>query len=198
MDVSTFIVRLVEALAWPVVLGLAFWNVRGQVGALVGRIQRLKWKDAEATFSEELDKVEDRAPRPSLTDETAKVEDRLITAQLPPAYIVQQAWLRVERAIDEFVKDRVELAPTAYHVLKEELLKDRVEPAPTANRVLRNARKLLALNLTPEDNELIGQLRKLRNEAVHSLEPDITVTDALRYKDLAESLAQRIEKRSDG
>ena len=50
------------------------------------------------------------------------------------------------------------------------------------------------LELSPEDENLLKQLRTLRDEAVHSPEPNITVTDALRYKDLAEALARRIEE----
>jgi hypothetical protein len=172
MDIGTFIVRIVEALAWPTVAGVAFWSVRGQIGALVGRIQRLKWKDAEATFSEELDKVEDKAPTPPAPDQPAEVEERVAFAQLPPAYIVQQAWLRLEQAVQEAaVKQGVQALP-----------------------VRGVSRGLLQrLGLSPEDQALIEDLRQLRNRAVHFVEPDITVTDALRYAGLAETLARRID-----
>jgi hypothetical protein len=63
----------------------------------------------------------------------------------------------------------------------------------SAGRLLNYSRRLLSLNLSDDEAGLLGQLRKLRNEAVHSLDPNITVTDALRYKDLADALAIRIE-----
>jgi hypothetical protein len=172
MDFGTFIVRLVEALAWPTVVLVVFWTLRGQVGALVGRIRRLKWKDAEAAFSEELDKAEEKVPPPPPTEKPSDMEEQRATAQLPPAYIVQQAWLRVEHALGA-ASDQLGLSPTAR---------------------LNYAKRLQRLNLSPEEADLLRQLRALRNQAVHSQQPDITVTDALRYKDLAESLAHRIEE----
>jgi hypothetical protein len=42
----------------------------------------------------------------------------------------------------------------------------------------------------------VEQLRALRNQAGHSVEPGITLTDALRYHDIANALIEQIEKRS--
>ncbi|MBS0641227.1 MAG: hypothetical protein JSS43_15240 [Proteobacteria bacterium] len=178
MDAGTFIVRIVEAIAWPVTAGLIFWKLRGRVGDLIDSIQRLKWKDTELTFGKQLDRVEaERPPAPVVeADENApQLEQIAAEAQLPPAYIVQQAWLRIERVIDEATKSRASTSETS------------------AGRTLNYARRMQALNLAPDDAALLRELRALRNEAVHSAQPNITVTDALRYKDLAESLARRIE-----
>ncbi len=41
---------------------------------------------------------------------------------------------------------------------------------------------------------MISSLRQLRNEATHQLdETSLTLTDALRYRDLANNIVQRIE-----
>jgi hypothetical protein len=101
MYVTDLPALLVEALAWPIVVGVGFWSVRGQVGGLVGRIRRLKWKDAEAAFSEQLDKIEEKAPPPPAIEAPTNVQERVVEAQLPPGYIVQQAWLRLQQAIQE-------------------------------------------------------------------------------------------------
>jgi hypothetical protein len=58
VDLLTFIVRIVEALAWPVAAGLIFWALRSHVGELLERIERFKWKDTEVSFGAEIDKVE--------------------------------------------------------------------------------------------------------------------------------------------
>jgi hypothetical protein len=68
---------------------------------------QLKWKEAEANFREELGRVEDKA-LPSPVEKTDQVEDRIAAAHLPAAYIVQQAWIRLERAAEDA---RRELTP---------------------------------------------------------------------------------------
>ena len=62
MDALTFIVRIVEAIVWPVAVGLIFWALRGNIGGLIGKIRRFKWKDTEVDFSEELDRAEADLP----------------------------------------------------------------------------------------------------------------------------------------
>lgn len=203
MDTLTFIVRIVEAIAWPVAVGLIFWALRGNIGGLIGKIRRFKWKDTEVAFSEELDRAEaDLAPVALLppVESSPELEKIAAEAQLPPTYIVQQAWLRVERAIDAATKDHAKPSETSADRLRvkrviDKAIKDRAISSETsAGRLLNNARRLLDLELSPEDGNLLKQLGTLRNEAVRSPEPNITVTDALRYKDLAEALARRIEE----
>jgi hypothetical protein len=171
MDHSTFIVRLVEALAWPIVAGVAFWSVRGRLADLINRVQRVKWKDAEATFVDALDNVQARVSPLSPVEERAAANDRLVSSQLPPAYVVQQAWLRLEQALLVAAEGRGLQTQQGRGV---------------------NSRLIASLELRAEDRALIEDMRQLRNAAVHSIQPGITATDALRYEDLAESLARRI------
>jgi hypothetical protein len=42
----------------------------------------------------------------------------------------------------------------------------------------------------------VHRLREMRNLAAHSLDPPITLTDALRYQDMAEVLTQKIKQLS--
>ena len=74
MDTTTFVIRLVEALAWPVVVGLVFWCLRGPIARRIETLQTLKYKGAEATFGKELDRVEDsRPPPPKSVDEPPEI-----------------------------------------------------------------------------------------------------------------------------
>jgi hypothetical protein len=172
MDWATFVVRIVEAIAWPTVVGFAFWNLRAQFGSLIAKVRRAKWKDAEVTFGEELDRVEDRlATPPKATGQAPELQQLAVEARLPPAYIIQQAWLGIERALSEAAKRRGIVTGT----------------------IVSPKRLVHELQLSPEDQALVHQIRKLRNDAVHVFGPTITVTDALRYKDIAESLVRRIE-----
>jgi NAD(P)-dependent dehydrogenase (short-subunit alcohol dehydrogenase family) len=61
-----------------------------------------------------------------------------------------------------------------------------------ANVVLAARRKGL---LTDEEMPAVLRLRELRNQAAHSVDPDITITDALRYHDIADTLIQKIKER---
>lgn len=185
MDWLTFIVRIVETLVWPIVVGLIAWTQRAPLGRLIDklRLRSLKWGDAEATFGEELDRIEETIAPPLATGVRELQEITAKAAQLPPAYIVQQAWSRLEQAINEATKGRFAELPT-----------DRGGASSrTGARMVNYARRVEALELSPDDAELLRQLRNLRNLAVHSSEPNITVTDALRYNDFAEALARRIE-----
>lgn len=173
MDAATFTVQMVRTLAWPAVVGFVFWNVRGHVGSLIANIRQLRWKEAEVTFGKELDRVEDELPPPVEAIGRLEVQELAAEAQLPPAYIVQQAWLRVERA------------------LNEPLTKKGIKTGPVAHLISRPD-----LPLTSAERKTLEELRVLRNRAVHDVEPDISVTDALRYRALAETLARRIEDNS--
>lgn len=176
MDLGTFTVRLVEALAWPAVAVFVFWNIRDQIAALINRLRGIKWKGAEATFGEELDKVEGKlAPSPRIASAAMEVDRITAEAQLPPAYLVQQYWLRLEQGILRAAEKRGLLPP------------GRDSLGPLTKRILHN------LELSDEDAKIIDDLRMLRNVATHSMEPNITMTDALRYRDLVENMTRNLE-----
>lgn len=182
MDYLTFIARVIEAVAWPAAVVFAFWHLRGGLTNLIERVRLLKWKDAEADFGRQLDRVEDSAasaPAPS-EKRSAEVPQLVVEAELPPAYVIQQAWLRVERALleaanksgDSIVRgqDRVLVKQIPYLVEK--------------------------LRLRPAEVRLLNELRELRNRAVHHVDDHLTATDALRYRDLADRIVGAVEARN--
>jgi len=50
--------------------------------------------------------------------------------------------------------------------------------------------------LSNEEVPVVRQVRELRNRAAHSLDPGITITDALRYHDVANSMIEKIKRRN--
>lgn len=170
MDAKTFIVRLIEATAWPTLVGFVFWHIRVQLGALVTSISRPKWKDAEITFGKEIDRLEEQAGTYSVLSIQAQPDARTLAAeaQLPPAYLIQQAWMRTEMALYEAAM--------------------RLGNLTTSGRPVVGGKPYRQLNLSSDEVAMIDELRKLRNRAVHLLDPDVTITDALRYKAVADSL----------
>jgi hypothetical protein len=107
-------------------------------------------------------------------------------SRLPPPYIVSQAWLRLEQAI----RDAVDLPPRTS--ITSEL---RRPPRRALDYIDLATRQGLLLN---DEVPAVQQLRELRNQAAHSVDPSITITDALRYHDVANSLIEKIKQRGQG
>lgn len=178
MDALTFIIRLVEALAWPVVVSFVLWHGRAQIGALLGRLEKFKGWGAEASFvGQQLDRVEATLPEPQsgLERITTNLQARAVEADLPPPYLVQDAWQRVEYAMQDAAKRLLMPGENWREALRE--LPDR-------------------LGLLPAEKASMNELQNLRNQVVHSRNPQITITDALRYRDIADRLVEAIEARS--
>jgi hypothetical protein len=111
-----------------------------------------------------------------------RIETISASTQLPPPYIVSHAWLRLEQAIRETVDTRA--------------ITRRGRPPPRSLDYL-NLASIQGL-LTPDETPAVRRLREMRNLAAHSVDPGITMTDALRYQDIADALIQKIKERSTG
>lgn len=174
-------------MAVVIVLVVLKHDVAALLRTLGIRLQRAKGPWGELSFGQGIDNVEDKLP-PNETrviteaEDTKRLSDVSELARLPPPYIVSQAWLRLEQAIRTAVDER--------------LLN---QPAPEAGRRLspRAYLNLVTVHglLPQEEVEVLGELQALRNRAAHSLDPDITVTDALRYNDIVNGLIQKINQR---
>jgi hypothetical protein len=202
LDWLTFFSTNIKSLAWPTVAIFVLLVLKRQIGdllrALGDRLLTAKGGGFEFTFGQRVDEAEALLPTPEVKEITAsfaasggleadaahaqRIENISALAQLPPAYIVSQAWLRLEQAIREAVN---------------------IPPARPGYR--RPARPLNYLGwareqglLTPEELAAVQRLREMRNLAAHSLDPDLTMTDALRYQDIADALTQKLKERSVG
>ncbi len=181
MDFLTFVARIVEASAWPIAAVFVVWYLRGGLIGLIDRIRLLKWKDAEASFGQRLDQAEAEASATPAPTESKVRDIPLLAAEaeLPPAYIVQQAWLRVEEA------------------LKKAQYGGRFIGNREGPLLVKQITALISdLGLSPKEAKNIHELRILRNEAVHHSGINLTPTDALRYRDLADRAISAIEDRT--
>ena len=184
LDWLTFVSTIIKSLVWPIVIVVAFLVLKRQIANLLrdlgNRLLTAKGGGFELTFGQRVDQVEEILPATEAKEITASVDAERISglAQLPPPYIVSQAWLRLEQAIREALDyllptdPRRPLTPTAYVDLAREqgLLSDDETPA-------------------------VNSLRQMRNHAAHSVDPAISMTDALRYQDIADALIQKIKER---
>lgn len=188
MDWITFIVSETKALAWPSVVLIAVVILKQQISGLISelgsRLKTAKGAGIELSFGAKIDEVEKGLPTAELSHLTApsvkRIEQISDLSGLPPAYIISQAWLRVEEEIGRSVTISVPSSTTRLSIPPMKLLKIAIE------------QKLI----TKDELLLLDQLRNLRNQAAHSLNPDISLTDALRYDDIANSLVEQVRKRA--
>jgi len=187
MDWMTFVSSDVKALAWPTAAIIALFVLKGHIiellRALGNRLETAEGAGIELTFGKGVDEVEEILPAPETVQITTpqdaqRVESISELSQLPPPYIVSQAWLRLEQAI----RLAVGVPP----------IEGRTPVLSTRRYTdLAHAKGLL----TDEEMPAVLRLRELRNQAAHSVDPDITITDALRYHDIADTLIQKIKER---
>jgi hypothetical protein len=199
MDWLTFFSTNIKAVAWPitiiVVLVLLRTELRAAVSNLARRLQSFKGFGFETTFGEVLDQTEQALPTPEVQQITAsasfagsgglegdaaarRIETISTLAQLPPPYIVSQSWLRLEQAIRE---------------VHDKKYADSGQGPRRRLDYVRAARAEGLLN--DEEMYAVQRLREMRNLAAHSLDPPITMTDALRYQDMVEALITTIKQR---
>jgi len=203
VDWLTFFSTDIKSRAWPIAAIVALFLLKRQITdllrALGNRLLTAKGGGFEFTFGERVDQIEEILPAPEAKEITAsasfsgsgrlegdvqqRIENISELSGLPPPYIVSQAWLRLEQAIREAVN---------------------IPPSRPGNRRPPRA-QLDYLNLagvqgllTADEMPAVRRLREMRNLAAHSVDPPITITDALRYQDIADALIQNIKERRAG
>ncbi len=153
MDWLTFISSLIGSLSWPLAIFAVAFLFKSQVQDLMNNLTRLKWRDVEAEFGEQVDLIRDEVQEagddPKFRDEP--VEPRLIQlAEEHPHLAVLEAWKQLEKAIIDL-----------------------------SVRKLNNPRQLNALGhieavqksdlLPPSMARAIREIREVRNRAAHDV-----------------------------
>jgi hypothetical protein len=179
------LIKLIEALAWPVTVLVLAFGFRTELQKVFNRISKLKYKEVEATFDKELSRVENHTklyvqPEERLIAETSAEKSGyaqlLRLADVSPRAAVTEAWRNLESAVDQIA----------------------VSMGVDAKRPMSGARAIQTLiDKKQVDQSLLedyDRLRKLRNQAVHAEEFDISQTEAERYAALAIEIATFIKR----
>ena len=123
MDWLTFLSTDIKSLAWPIAAIVAVFVLRGELRGFVrtlgNRLRSFKGFGVETTFAEAVDEVEELLPASEAKEVTAsfpgsgrleadaqRIENIAELSRLPPLYIVSQAWLRLEQAVQEALDRR--------------------------------------------------------------------------------------------
>ena len=164
------------ALAWPVAAFVIALLFRPHLTTLLGRLDELSWGDKSARFARKLDRLESEAPpvptAPESGPEIALSGDHgrfLQLLDLSPNAAVLDSWSRVEEALQALAH--------AHQLASAD--------AADAGRALQKRGILPARTIG-----MIGEMRRLRNAAAHN--QDISVSDALRFRNLAKGVLNEI------
>jgi len=178
MDIITLISKLVESLAWPVATCVLVFMLRADLGKALGNIRKLKHKDTEIDFGKEIRDASTAAAKAgelNSIDISSDSFDEL--ALIFPRGAVIESWLNVEKSLQEFAhRHGIEV--------------DSKKPFRVQNVIWHN---LDYGALGKGTIEILERLRRLRNEAVHLQDSNISHESAREYQSLSKRVIQAIE-----
>ena len=182
MDLLTFLSELIKSLAWPVTAIVLVILLRKSIIELIPLLKRLKYKELELEFSQEVTELKAEAEaiakekgEPSPSESSDQLLD-LVSFSARAA--IMEAWIEVESAA-------VTTASSFWGV--------------SSSGAFRNMPKLgeylLQCNVIDQKQlSVFNKLRQLRNKAAHTQDLDLNENDARSYVQLASDLAKHIRK----
>ncbi len=193
MDSLTFLSELVKALAWPMSVILIVFFLRHTLRDLLPSLRRLKYKEFEAEFSQDLAKAELQAQQAKLpppeqvvdtpvgvSEPAHKKYKRLV--DIAPRVAIVEAWRDVEVALNA--------AATGWDYDNPQ-----DEHFPNLSAVI--TRLTNEGKLDPGEGSFLEYMRSLRNRAAHAHDIDIRSDQAYDYAILASRITARIRSMKD-
>ena len=182
MDCWEFLIRLIEAIAWPAAIVFVLLSFRSELRRLLPLMRRLKAGPIEAEFEREiLDVKQEFEQIPFETfdpDEDADSNKKLIElANISPRSAILESWINLESA------------------LRQAVLQKAGSPIPDMSSPLRLVKAVEQLNLVSSiEVDLLNDLRGLRNQAVHFSDSGLSSSAAINYGESAKKLEARFRK----
>lgn len=167
-----YLIKILEITAWPFTACLIAFLFKSDIHSIVQRISTIKYKDVEATLSNNIHDAEKKSKNIKLKQETDSIgnyelESRLMRIlDISPKAAILEAWAEIEA--EAFKRDFASGAQTK-----------RVHPAMILEYIGENSR------LSQKEKELLHELRNVRNRASHL--PDIIIKneDGEKYINVA-------------
>lgn len=178
MDIRTFIVEIIRALAWPLAVITAVLLFRKSVVRLLPHLTAFKYDKFEVQFAKEIAALEkqtqaDLPPVPLRSGHAAIREQLINLAMSSPESAIIEAWRYLEtQLLDTAIHNKMDFAPavrTMPMVIAALLQKDRF--------------------ITDAQHALTRRLRDLRNEVTHSSVGSVDIERAISYIESALRLA---------
>lgn len=174
MTGAEFTIALLDKLIWPAVVVFAILVLRKPVAALVPLAKKLKYKDFEVEFGQELKAISKKAEGAFPELKQDKKTALIATAENMPNAAVIEAWNVVDDAAELLVKSidsNIDLnVGTRYKLIEDFLLKQKV--------------------IDTKKGKLFNELRQLRNKVAHAAGYEVGKAEALQYIDLCFKLTE--------
>jgi hypothetical protein len=179
MDKFTLISNITGSLAWPVATFLLVFMLKADLGKALSNIRRLKHKDTEIDFGKELKETAAVASESgSLLNNDTPNDSFNELALLSPRGAVIESWLRVEKSLHEFAE-------------RHGIETDTKKPFRIQNIIWHN----LDYNALGKGTiDVLERLRRLRNEAVHLKDSNISHDSAKEYQSLSKRVIQVVQQ----
>jgi hypothetical protein len=182
MDSFTLTSEIVKALAWPSAVTVAVILLRKPIVDLVPLIKKLKYKELELEFSQEVQALKTEAIK-ALPEEK---EHQTINSQHSKALglvsystraAIIEAWIELEAAA-------VEIASSFWSQPPSDMFRN----DPKLGEYLHQCKVL-------DDNQLTiyKKLRQLRNKSAHAEDLSLSENDARAYVEMASNLTRHIK-----
>lgn len=176
-----FIAAMTQALAWPLLLLIAFLLLRNHIVAALKNMKTFKWGDAEATFDSGLREAKQTASTVEPPPEDAPAA--------PAARVVQLTEMAVTSPTGAIIEAWKGIMESMLDLLQRSLI---APPSSARTNAISLINLIRQHGLLPsQEMNLLMDLRGLRNEAAHG-GAGITVAQAQDYVRLADRLINAI------
>lgn len=176
MDTYTFITEMTKALAWPATLIFVLLLLRKPMISLVPFMRKLKFKELEMEFSEQVQALKSEAE----IDETSEIDTPAMSIlAFSTRAAVLEAWMELEN---------VAATLAASYWSSSDIV-----PFKNDAKLGYYLHQCGVLNDTQLKS--FNELLKLRNQLVHTKEVELTESDAKAYIMVASNLVKQIKTR---
>lgn len=172
--------EVVELLVWPVTVVIAILLLRVPLSALLKTTKRVKYKDLEVEFNEEIQKISAEATKalPAPPDAKDVAEQRNVSidlaelADIAPNAAVVESWRSLEAQAKALIKSRghdldYDVA-TPYKLIQNVLVRGKI--------------------IDKQSGRVFDDLRQLRNKVVHAKEVELSPDQSKEYVELSTKL----------
>lgn len=171
-DELGFAASVIKSIAWPVTVLVAVATFRSPLATLISNIKQVSGKGVVVDFRAKMADLEETLPAGAqAAPGAAAAASEELNQSVPPADVINNAWNRLERALQD-VSDRRSLGDGRGRFRNAELIADRVGIA----------------------SETVGQIRQLRGLWRSALrEPEaFAAADALRFANAAAEVMAKV------
>ncbi|PMG78171.1 hypothetical protein BCU84_08965 [Shewanella sp. 10N.286.51.B7] len=168
MDGMQFFIELLDKLIWPAVFIFSIITLQKPLTALIPLAKKLKFKDFEIEFGQELKAVSKKAEGAFPELEIDKKSVLIASVENLPSSSIIQAWAEVDSAAEGLIKAKIANvsfdSDTRYKDIEEILVTEDL--------------------IDTKKGKLFSELRQLRNKVAHAKGYEVGKVEAIQYIEL--------------